>query len=95
MSKRTALTQAKVLCKTGIINTNSYQRKLASIEVQDEERSTSPAILRSSSSHTPYSKDTSGTPTTTSPTRECEWNGGFLERGEGGPFYSPNRLVPG
>src|SRR6185295_9948837 len=30
------------------------------IEVQDEERPTSPALLRSSSSHTPYSKDTSG-----------------------------------
>ena len=31
------------------------------VEVQDEERPTSPALLRSSSSHTPYSKDTSGT----------------------------------
>ena len=31
------------------------------VEVQDEERPTSPALLRSSSSHTPYSKDASGT----------------------------------
>ena len=31
------------------------------VKVQDEERPTSPALLRSSSSHTPYSKDTSGT----------------------------------
>ena len=31
-----------------------------SVEVQDEERPTRPALLRSSTSHTPYSKDTSG-----------------------------------
>ena len=34
---------------------------LVFVEVQDEERPTRPALLRSSSSHTPYSKDTSGT----------------------------------
>ena len=33
---------------------------LVSIEVQDEERPTRPALLRSSTSHTPYSNDTSG-----------------------------------
>ena len=70
-------------------------KQIVSVEVQDEERPTSPALLRSSSSHTPYSKDTSGIPTTTSPTSECEWNGEWFERGEGGPFYSPNRSVPG
>ena len=33
---------------------------LISVEVQDEERPTCPALLRSSTSHTPYSTDTSG-----------------------------------
>ena len=33
---------------------------LISVEVQDEERPTRPALLRSSTSHTPYSNDTSG-----------------------------------
>ena len=33
---------------------------LVSVEVQDEERPTRPALLRSSTSHTPYSNDTSG-----------------------------------
>jgi hypothetical protein len=33
---------------------------LVSVEVQDEERPTRPALLLSSTSHTPYSNDTSG-----------------------------------
>ena len=36
-------------------------KRIVSVEVQDEEMPTSPALLRFSSSHTPYSKDTSGT----------------------------------
>ena len=52
------------------MNSGYLLKRLISVEVQDEERPTSPALLRSSSSHTPYSKDTSGNlSTTSSPTR--------------------------
>ena len=43
------------------MNSGYLLKRIVSVEVQVEERPTSPVLLRSSSSHTPYSKDTSGT----------------------------------
>ena len=65
---------------------------LVSVEVQDEERPTHPALLRSSTSHTPYSNDTSGSPTTTL-LLECVYEC-WIERGEWRPFYSLKDRFP-
>ena len=64
------------------------------ISVEDEERLTSPAILRSSSSHTPYSNDTSGSPSTTSSPACVVSLLVSLERSQGRSLYSLKGRFP-
>ena len=94
MSKRTDLTQTKVLCKTGITNTNFLILKEASIRRGTSWRRapTGPALPRTTP-HPPSTLSTSLSRASAlqwSSTSSLVW---CVVRGEGGPFYSPRRSV--
>jgi len=77
------------------MNSGYLFKRLVSVEVQDEERPTRPALLRSSASHTPYSNVTSGVLLLLL-LLECvwDWKSECLRGMSGGPFYSLKGRFP-
>ena len=75
------------------MNSGYLLKWLISVEVQDEERLTHPALLRSSTLHTPYSNDTSRVLLLLllMYVNEKEW---MLEGVSGGPLYSLKGRFP-
>ena len=79
------------------MNSGCLLKWFVSVKLQDKERPTRPALLWSSTSHTPYSNDTSGVLLLLLLlvyVNEKEWNGECLERGEWRPFYSLKGRFP-